>query len=431
MKPAALTARRERVTGCGERDRPHSLTSHEQMVTVPLRHPARLARSAFPHGLLALVLALGATPASAQFGKIGDIASKAVKVSDLNISEQEERELGERVSATVRTEFGVVQDAAVTRYVSVLGNLLAKASKRPNLKWEFIVLDTDGVNAFAAPGGIVHITRGALGLIKSEAELAGVLGHEIAHITEKHTVNAIQKNKAIKMTTEEVGAKGSAYYSKLANAAYDNIVERGFDRGDEEEADQEGLRMANKAGYSPAALSGFLEKLMDRNKGLTGSKPNGLFATHPEAQSRIDKQNKQIKSEKLASTAMGEARYAANVKYTVKPRAEIVLTKADAKGLTGGGGSTAAKPETKTEAKPAAKEPPKEEKKSGGGMFGGLGSALSGGKQKESQQASASAGGRALDPNRPDRYAAGGGNPNKVAVAVSAAEIETFRKGIA
>jgi predicted Zn-dependent protease len=285
------------------------------------------------------------------------------------------------------------------------------------------VLDTEGVNAFAAPGGIVHITRGALGLIKSEAELAGVLGHEIAHITKKHTVNAIQKNKAIKMTTEEVGAKGSVYYSKLANAAYDNIVERGFDRGDEDDADQEGLRLANKGGYNPAALGSFLGKLMERNKGLSGAKPNGLFATHPDTQARIDKQSRQIKAEKLTGTAMGQARYAANVKYDAKPTTAITLSSSEAKGVAGAGssGSTA-----KTEQKPPAKE-----EKKGGGMFGGLGSALSGGKQKEGQQASASAGGRALDPNRPDRYAAGGGNPNKLNVTVTPAEIEAFRKGIA
>jgi predicted Zn-dependent protease len=372
----------------------------------------------------AVVLLVTATPAFAQFGKIGDLAGKAGKLAtDLNISEQEERELGERVSATVRTEFGVVQDAAVTKYVSLLGTLLAKSSSRPALKWEFIVLDTEGVNAFAAPGGIVHVTKGALGLIKSEAELAGVLGHEIAHITKKHTVNAIQKNKAIKMTTEEVGAKGSAYYSKLANAAYDNVVERGFDRGDEDDADQEGLRLANKAGYNPAALGSFLGKLMERNKGLSGTKPNGLFSTHPDTQARIDKQGKQIKAEKLASTAMGQARYAANVKYDAKPRTAITLSSSEAKGVVGASSSGSS-------AKSDQKPPAKEEKK-GGGMFGGLGSALSTGKQKEGTQASASAGGRALDPNRPDRYAAGGGNPNKLSVTVTAAEIEAFRKGVA
>jgi beta-barrel assembly-enhancing protease len=370
---------------------------------------------------LAVVLLLATVPAFAQLGKLGDIASKAGKLGDLNMSEQEERELGERVSATVRTEFGVLQDAAVTKYVSLVGNVLAKASSRPGLRWEFIVLDTDGVNAFAAPGGLVHITKGALGLIKSEAELAGVLGHEIAHITKKHTVNAIRKNKAIKLTTEEASGKGSGYITKLTNAAYDNIVERGFDRGDEAEADEEGLRLANKAGYNPAALGSFLGKLMARNKGLSGAKPNGLFATHPQTQARVDEQSKQIKSEKLAGAAIGQARYAASVKYDAKPPSAIALTKSEAKGVAGA--ESGAK-------KPDAKPPAKEEKK-GGGMFGGLGSALSGGKQKEGAQASASAGGRALDPNRPDRYAAGGGNPNKIAVTVTAAELEAFRKGIA
>ena len=69
------------------------------------------------------------------------------------------------------------------------------SSSRPNLPWTFIVLDTDGVNAFAAPGGFIHITRGALGAARHEAELAGVLAHEITHVTEKHTVKAIQKGK--------------------------------------------------------------------------------------------------------------------------------------------------------------------------------------------------------------------------------------------
>ncbi|MEQ1729190.1 MAG: M48 family metalloprotease, partial [Vicinamibacterales bacterium] len=115
-------------------------------------------------------------------------ADAAQKVDDLTISESEERTIGEDVSVQIRKRFGVVQDPAVHKYVTLIGTTLAKASERPNLNWTFIVLDTDGVNAFASPGGLVHITRGALGLIKNEAELAGVLGHEIAHVVRKHTV---------------------------------------------------------------------------------------------------------------------------------------------------------------------------------------------------------------------------------------------------
>ena len=369
---------------------------------------------------LVVALLLGATPAFAQFG-VGEItkrAGQAQQLAELSVSEKEERDLGDGVSATVRSEFGVVQDAALTKYVSLVGNVLAKASSRPDLKWEFIVLDTDGVNAFAAPGGLVHITKGALGLLKTESELAGVLGHEIAHITKKHTVNSIKRSKATKMGTQEVGSRTNYLATVVVDLAYDNIVEKGWDRGDEDDADQEGVRLANKVGYNPAGLTSFLQKLMDRNKDYKGSKPNGLFATHPDTRDRISKVTKQIKTENLASTATGAARYAATVKFEAKPVTAVAISTSDAKGVAGAGST-------------ATKEEPKKEEKKGGGMFGGLTNKLSTGKQKESTQASASAGGRAVDPTRPDRYAAGGGNPNKVAVSISAADLEAFRKGIA
>ena len=230
-----------------------------------------------------------------------------------------------------------------------------KPARAPISKWEFIVLDTDGVNAFAAPGGLVHITKGALGLIKTESELAGVLGHEIAHITKKHTVNSIKRSKGTKMGTEEVGQPHQLPGTGSPNLAYDNIVEKGWDRGDEDDADQEGVRLANKAGYNPAGLTSFLQKLMDRNKDYKGSKPNGLFATHPDTRDRISKVTKQIKTENLASTATGAARYAATVKFEAKPVTAVAISTSDAKGVAGAG-STAAK-----------EEPKKEEKKGGGG----------------------------------------------------------------
>ena len=108
---------------------------------------------------------------------------------------------------------------------------MAQQSERPGLPWTFIVLDTDGVNAFASPGGFVHITRGALGLIANEAELAAVLGHEIAHVTRKHTINAIRKNNAIKIGSDHAGGR-AALIAAAANVVYDNIIENAYDRGD-------------------------------------------------------------------------------------------------------------------------------------------------------------------------------------------------------
>src|SRR5688572_28278410 len=94
----------------------------------------------------------------------GQVLDLAKTVRSLKLTEEEERQLGSDVSAQLREKYGVVQDANVHRYVTLVGTLLTQRSSRPNLRWTFIVLDTDGVNAFAAPGGFVHITRGALGL---------------------------------------------------------------------------------------------------------------------------------------------------------------------------------------------------------------------------------------------------------------------------
>src|SRR5262245_24571656 len=204
---------------------------------------------------LALLLA-AAAPAFAQLGGLGDALKKAQeqkqKLDELTISDSEERQIGDEVSAKIRGRFGVVQDPAIHKYVTLVGMTLVKESERPNLNWMFIVLDTDGVNAFASPGGLVHITRGALGLAKNEAELAGVLGHEIGHVVRKHTVNAIKKSNAVKMGSEAAGSR-SALLGNLANRAYEMVLENNFDRGDELDADRVGVALAMKAGYAANA----------------------------------------------------------------------------------------------------------------------------------------------------------------------------------
>lgn len=370
---------------------------------------------------IALAFVLTASPAFAQLGGLNkalrkgtEVKEKADQVRDLVITEADERKIGEKVSELVREEFGVYQDKDVTKYVTLVGTVLAKASSRPDLKWEFIVLDTDGVNAFASPGGLVHITKGALGLIKSEAELAGVLGHEIAHVTEKHTVKAIRKNKTVKLAAD-VAPGSNEYIEGIANAAYENIVEKGFDRGDEEDADKKGVRLANTVGYDPSGLAGFLGKLAERNQEQTEER-NGLFASHPETKGRISDLGKQVKSEKLNASANVQARYASHITWDVKPLSEITEVVDGARGVAGGG----AKP--KEEAKAEEKEKPKR-------GFGLGAMKLSGGAQKESTQASASAGNRAVGK---DRAAAGGPNKSKLTLpALTPAEIEAFKNGIA
>jgi beta-barrel assembly-enhancing protease len=208
-------------------------------------------------------------PAHAQFGSILDKAQKAQdakkKLDSLFISDEEEQKIGANVSEKIRTRFGVVQDPAVHKYVTLVGTVVAQQSERPALPWKFIVLDTDGVNAFASPGGFVHITRGALGLIKNEPERAAVLAHEIGHVAHKHTVNAIRKANGEKLASDAVLADRGPYLDKLTNLAYDMVLEGKFDRNDELDADKESVTLAPKAGYAPASLADFLARLDDRN----------------------------------------------------------------------------------------------------------------------------------------------------------------------
>ena len=249
------------------------------------------------------------------------------------MTDAEEQELGKQVSERIRTRYGVVQDQAVHRYLGLVGMALAQGSTRPNLPWTFIVLDTDGVNAFAAPGGYVHITRGALALIKNEAELAGVLGHEIIHITEKHTIRAIQKSKAVQMGAAETLSGSSSLMERAVTATYDNIVERGFGRAEENESDEQGVALANKTGYAPNGLVAFLTTLKDRNK--ESKEKRGLFASHPEMQERLDRITKQIASQKLMATATVQPRYAKNITFKPVPVTAIATVEAGSAGLAG------------------------------------------------------------------------------------------------
>jgi predicted Zn-dependent protease len=347
---------------------------------------------------LAIALLTFTAPAYAQLGGLTGALKKAQdskqKIDDLTFSEAEERQIGDQVSAKIRERFGVVQDAAVHKYVALVGGTLAKASDRPNLAWTFVVLDTDGVNAFAAPGGIVHITRGALGLIRNEAELAGVLGHEIGHVTRKHTINAIQKNKAVQLGAS---AARSDVINRTVNAGYEMVLENSFDRGDELDADKVSVGLAQKAGYASGSLAEFLRILDERNKDQ--AEKNGLFASHPETKERMDKIRQQEASSK--SAALVDARYKSNIKYVPTPIASI----ATAEGST----STAAT------AEPAKK----------GFGLDALKKTVA--PEKESTQVSASGGVRGLGR---DRAAKGGSNPGLVRTSVTAAELATFAKGI-
>jgi predicted Zn-dependent protease len=342
-----------------------------------------------------------AAPAAAQLGQLGKALGRANQVrQDLTFSDAEERQLGSDISTRLRDKYGVVQDRAVHRYVTLVGSVLARESARPALEWTFVVLDTDGVNAFAAPGGFIHITRGALALIRNEAELADVLGHEIAHVTAKHTLNAIKKSKGIETVAE---ASRREVLSEITERAYAAVLENSFDRGDEIDADKIGVTLANGAGYAPTGMAAFLTRLADRNRNLT--ERSGMFASHPEAKARLDGLTKTIASGKLTAAALVADRYMQAITFKPVPVTDV--------GQAAAAGSTAASSSTAS---------------SGGSGRFGLGSLSAIGRERSSDETVSSAGSRGVNP---DRDATGGPNKGLVRVTVSASEVAEFRRGIA
>jgi predicted Zn-dependent protease len=343
---------------------------------------------------LAVAALFLASPAAAQLGSLGKALGKAQEVTeDLTFTEAEEQQLGSDISVKLRDKYGVVQDRAVHKYVALAGSLLASASTRPGLKWTFVVLDTDGVNAFAAPGGFIHVTRGAMALMKNEAELAGVLAHEITHVTARHTLDAIRQSKLVGLGAE---ASRREVLSQAADRGYEILLENNFDRGDEMEADKVGITLANRVGYAPSGLSAFLARLAERNKALTDR--SGIFASHPESRTRIDAVAKAITTGKLTAAAVVAPRYASSVSFTPVAATGVGTT------ASSGGQSS-----------------------SGGGSLG-LGGMSALGRERSSEQTVSSAGSRGVNP---DRDAKGGPNKALVAVTVTVAEVAEFRTGIA
>jgi predicted Zn-dependent protease len=365
---------------------------------------------------VACLLASAPSQAAGEPDQFGQIVKRAQQFKDIEMTDAEEQQLGEGVSLNIRTRYGVVQDPAVHKYVALVGTALALGSSRPTLAWRFIVLDTDGVNAFAAPGGYIHITRGALGLLEDESELADVLAHEIIHVTEKHTIHAIQKGKMVQMGASESLANNPALLTQMVEKSTE-LVMAGFGRAEEMESDEKGLLLASKVGYAPQGLGNFLTRLTERNKAAT--EKQGLFASHPEMKERLQKNSKLITDKKLAGAATLGDRYRKFISYKAAPQTQVAQVEAGAAGLTGGGGeSSTAKPK---EGSKEGEKPP-EEKKRG---FGLSTLVKPGGGEKKSAEVTGSGASRGVDT---ERNAKGGTVSTPVTVAVTAAELAAFKK---
>lgn len=240
------------------------------------------------------LLALSVLLASCQTVDLNQITTITSSLGDAVSlkGEDEEQEVGTQAANVLLGAAEVIEDEDLQRYVNRVGHWVALHSDRPDLPWTFAVLNDGDINAFAAPGGYVFITAGLLARMRSEAELAGVLGHEIAHVTEKHHLKAIRKEAQLRVAgvlaavALESEGHDSDRYVALADGAK-TIYTRGLDRGDEHEADRIGVVLAARAGYDPYGLPAVLQTLDSLNP--DSSALALMTATHPSPESRLEK----------------------------------------------------------------------------------------------------------------------------------------------
>jgi predicted Zn-dependent protease len=205
------------------------------------------------------------------------------------ISESQEIAMGTEANPQILAEFGEVNDPALQAYFQDMGLRLAHISERPNLPWHFAVLDDSLVNAFALPGGYIYFTRGILAYMNNEAEMAGVLGHEIGHVTARHAVS--QGSKA---QLAELGLGLGSILSPTV-AQFGGLAQTGlgllflkFSRGDEAQSDTLGVRYMYELGYDPRALSSFFQVFQQMQEENGGGMPSWL-SSHPAPPDRVEK----------------------------------------------------------------------------------------------------------------------------------------------
>ena len=220
--------------------------------------------------------------------KAMNIAKQTLQASK-TIGEPEEIEIGHGIATNLLGASPLLPDNKVQQYVNRVGRWLSLHSERPDLPWQFGVLESTDINAFATPGGTIFITDGLLQRLKSESELAGVLAHEIVHVLRRHHLAALQKAARMDIASE---IAGEALKNKADPAIMDKAIKagtevyaRGLDKSDEFEADRMGIVIATRSGYDPYGLPAVLQMLDSIN--AQDSSLALMFKTHPAPRDRL------------------------------------------------------------------------------------------------------------------------------------------------
>ena len=219
----------------------------------------------------------------------------AVPMAGYAMSLEKEIELGRQEHKKIIAAHGVYKDAVLQDYINKVGQRVAAVSSRPEIEYTFTILNDDMINAFALPGGFIYVTRGMLTHMNSESELAAVLGHEIAHVTEKHAIRRQNKGKRDQFITSVVAVLTRQYAVQELGGILGGVLLTGYSREFELEADAVGARYMAQAGYSPDAMLKTIEILKNKDRieieqaRIENREPrvyHGFLSTHPDHDTR-------------------------------------------------------------------------------------------------------------------------------------------------
>lgn len=262
------------------------------------------------YGLMSVVMVLGIGVTTAQPSQAGwfDLLIQGVQVYQLSsMTDSQEVDLGRGINAQLVNsgQAKLYQDPALNAYVEDIGQTLASVSDRPEIPYTFQIVEDDAVNAFATMGGYVYVTTGLMAAADNEAELAGVIGHEIGHIAGRHAVQQMRKAAITQGITGALGVNRD----RLVNIGTQIALQLPASRSDEYEADVHGFESMGRAGYDQSGMVSFMQKL------VRGRSQPEFLSTHPDARNRVDALQERLDEDAVpqATFGMSEADYNARV----------------------------------------------------------------------------------------------------------------------
>lgn len=210
------------------------------------------------------------------------------------MSPSQEVQVGAQEHSKIVKQFGLVEDPRIVSYVRTIGQKVSQNTERPEVRYQFFVLDTPMVNAFAVPGGYVYVARGLMALANNEAELAAVLAHEVGHITARHSAERYSQSVVTNLGVGLIGALAGTPGAGQAAGFGGELFLKGYSRAQENEADMLGLRYMAQAGYDTQAMVDFLGSLrahtaLDAQINDRQNRMPTYLSTHPETQERIER----------------------------------------------------------------------------------------------------------------------------------------------